>query len=147
MLSRMATSSSSNSTSSEALPNEPVQPYGIDGWLGYYVLSSIVFVPVLSFLITARTPSGLEHISPLLVAVSVVTGILLLLKKSYALFFVGADLAIRFVCDVYMAYRMLASPHPGMMFRMLFFNLAVILGWFLYFKTSRRVRNTLGRNL
>ena len=76
-----------------------------------------------------------------------VTGILLVLKKPYALFFVGVDLAIRFVCDVYRAYRMLASPHPDMMFRMLFLNLAVILSWFIYFRTSRRVRNTLGRNL
>jgi hypothetical protein len=76
-----------------------------------------------------------------------VAGLLLLLKKPYALFFVGADLAIRFVCDVYRAYRMLASPHPDMMFGTLFVNLAVILGWFLYFRISRRVRNTLGRNL
>jgi hypothetical protein len=42
---------------------------------------------------------------------------------------------------------MLSSAHFGTILSALAINLAVNIGWFLYFKTSLRVRNTFGRNL
>jgi len=96
-----------------------------------------------------KTTTDLRSISLFLTAIGMVSGILLLQKRPYALYLVGADIALRVIYAIVLTYRKLAFPPSSLVitFSVLFFNLSVNLAWFFYFKTSVRVRNTLGRNL
>ena len=85
----------------------------------------------------------------MIVATGAASGFLLLRKKASALYFIAFDLALRLLYMLDWSYSRLRS-HPlhlrGILI-VLLYQLIAIVAWFFYFKMSRRVRNTLGKNL
>jgi hypothetical protein len=85
----------------------------------------------------SRETSDLRSISLFLAAIGMISGILLLQERPYALYLVGADIALRVIYAILLTYRKLAFPPSNLViiFTVLFINLSVNLGWFFYFKT------------
>ncbi|HEY1994218.1 MAG TPA: hypothetical protein VGG81_07425 [Edaphobacter sp.] len=137
-------------------PNEHY-PTPIGGWLLIYGLSRGVLEPV-SFVFTfQKLPSPAEKVFEICFAMAGFVAVLLIGKRhSIALKLIGVDLVLRACFTATVFLRMLLHPSSDVYRNsarwltaplVATVGLAFTLAWFLYFKTSTHVRETLGRNL
>ena len=131
----------------------------VNGWLLLYVVlkfasAAFSLIPLAAFYLVrggyALHPSGASSTTLLLtslvgVCVSLSAAIGILRTSRWAVSVVGLDLIFNFIVLAFGAYLHGLSS-PAFLLRE-FIQLAILLAWFEYFRTSRRVRNTLGRNL
>jgi hypothetical protein len=131
----------------------------VNGWLLLYVVlkfasASFSLVPLAAFYLVrggyAFHLSGPPSIALLItgivgVCIGLSAAIGILRTSRWAVSVVGLDLFFNFIVLAFGAYLHGLSS-PAFLLRE-FIQLAILLAWFEYFRTSRRVRNTLGRNL
>ena len=129
----------------------------ISGWLFIYCLSRAILEPVYFTYTFAKLPEPAEKLFEVCFAISGLAAVYFIYKRSSTAFkAIGLDLTFRafFTCCVFLrlslhplhignstaAHLIAALITAGIQW-------AIALAWFLYLKTSKRVRITFGRNL
>jgi len=135
----------------------------VDGWLLLYVMlkylaafwgAAAIGVAFYVSSINRRPLSHALDLSLLLVAVGILTGVsaatAILRTSHWALQFVGLDLLYSAVAQIIAAAVAIVNGVGSQQFPPLLkavIQLGVLCAWFMYFRESRRVHATLGRNL
>ncbi len=143
--------------------NEEEDLNDVDGWLLIYVILNYLAAFEgataigVAFYVSNINRHPLSHallLQLLLVAVGILASVAaataVLRTSHWALKFVGLDLLYAAVTDIIAAIVLIANGVGSQQFPLLlktFVQLAVLCAWFMYFRESRRVHATLGRNL
>lgn len=143
--------------------NEEEDLNDVDGWLLIYVIlnylaafegAAAIGVAVYVSTTNRHPLSHAVDLSLLLVAVGILTSVAaataVLRTSHWALQLVGLDLLYAAVADIIAAIIAIANGVafagvPPLLRTIV--QLAVLCAWFMYFRESRRVHSTLGRNL
>jgi hypothetical protein len=143
--------------------NEEEDLNDVDGWLLIYVIlkylaafwgTAMIGVQFYVSTINRRPLSHALDLPLLLMAVGILTSVAaataVLRTSHWALQLVGLDLLYSAVAQIIAAIALIAIVVGSQQFPLLLrtiVQLAVLCAWFMYFRESRRVHATLGRNL
>ncbi len=121
----------------------------VEGWLLFYCISRTILSPSYLLLTTHNMhPFFLILINVTVSVVGLIAGVAVWKRSSTALRIVAIDLSFRLITLVVFATWQLANHRsPRSVLTVGAWALAFVLAWFLYFRTSKRVLLTLGRNL
>jgi hypothetical protein len=135
----------------------------VDGWLLLYVMlkylaafwgAAAIGVAFYVASINRRPLSHALDLSLLLVAVGILTGVsaatAVLRASHWALQLVGLDLLYSALAEIIAVVVAIANGVGSQQFPLFLrtvIQLGVLCAWFMYFRESRRVHATLGRNL
>ncbi len=122
--------------------------YDVSGWLLFYAVvrigiaaAALIFVGAGIFV----TDTSIPYLRLIPVFTGLAAGICIVRTSTWAIPVVALDMAVNLVFLVTIAFqRGLHSPTVLLQEAV---QLTIFYAWFEYFRTSRRVRNTLGRNL
>jgi hypothetical protein len=120
----------------------------VAGWLFVYIF--ICFIAALSFFWLKTHSTAVYWLGVIYAVVSLATAISLMLRLRYALILVATQIGLRYVSLFYVLFldvRIHHLAHPANEITQFAVAIALNTIWFLYFRTSRRVRNVFGRNL
>ena len=137
-----------NPTYSPIISWRGVGPH-VEGWLLFYCISRTILSPsYLLLTIHNMHPLFLILLNVTAAIVGLIAGASVWRRSSTALRIVAIDLVFRLIMLVAVATWQLAS-HRSLrsVLTVGAWALAFVLAWFLYFRTSKRVLLTLGRNL
>jgi|HubBroStandDraft_3_1064219.scaffolds.fasta_scaffold498070_1 hypothetical protein len=135
----------------------------VDGWLLIYVIlkylsafwvTAMIGVQFYVAYINRRPLSHVLDLPLLLMAVGILTSVAaataVLRTSHWALQLVGLDLLYAAMANIIVAILVIVNGVGSQQFPLLaraVVQLAVLSAWFMYFRESRRVHATLGRNL
>jgi|SRR5580704_18883292 hypothetical protein len=135
----------------------------VDGWLLIYVIlkylsafwvTAMIGVQFYVAYINRRPLSHVLDLPLLLMAVGILTSVAaataVLRTSHWALQLVGLDLLYAAMANIVVAILVIVNGVGSQQFPLLaraVVQLAVLSAWFMYFRESRRVHATLGRNL
>jgi hypothetical protein len=122
--------------------------YDVNGWLLFYAVIRIGLAAAALIFVGAgvfATQTSIPSLRLIPVFTGLAAGIFIVRTSSWAIPAVALDMAVSLAFFVTTAFQMgLRSPAVLLQEAI---QLAIFYAWFEYFRTSRRVRNTLGRNL
>jgi hypothetical protein len=126
----------------------------VDGWLQFYAVIRIA-IAVLSLVLVWTGLPGVPatlHYLYLIIAVSLIpvfsglaAGIGIVRTSSWAITAVAVDMAVNLAFIAVEDFQ--NGLHSPLVLLREAIQLAILYAWFQYFRTSKRVRNALGRNL
>ena len=122
--------------------------YDVSGWLLFYAvirigLAAAVLIFVGAGILAAHT--SIPYVDLIPVFTGLAAGICVVRASTWAIPAVALDMAVSLAFFITTAFqRGLRSPAVLLEEAI---KLAIFCAWFEYFRTSRRVRNSLGRNL
>ena len=133
----------------EAVEKDPKEKRltGVEGWLALFVVLDLFqAIYSLSQLNNPYVSYPASHLASAIL--QFVTVSLIVAKSRYALWLVGTQLAIGLIAGVWtVVVSVLQTKHVMPYTAIFVLGLSANIAWYLYFKTSRRVRYTLGSNL
>ena len=120
----------------------------VNGWLLFYAIIRIGLAAIALLLVGAGllgAPTNPHYLYLIPVFTALVAGIGIVRTISWAIPAVAVDMAVSLTLFATAAFQM--GSHSPIVLLEEAAKLAILYAWFEYFRTSRRVRNTLGRNL
>ncbi len=129
----------------------------IGGWLLYYCISRSALEPLYFVWTARRLSSPIEVWIEVFFALAGIFAVFLIAKRRQTAFvWIGSDLILRLFFGVAVLVRKYLRPvtQPNQkidphLIALIIFAIGLVgpIGWFLYFKLSKRVRAVLGRNI
>jgi hypothetical protein len=137
-----------------AIAGRAAGPTGVAGWLLFFCLASAILRPLAIIglvMPTLKATSPYTYMVLALTAFGMILGTLLWMGKPEALPYVrlllGSELILIAVRVVRTFMMHLPSPNRSVLVAKDVTVAFIPVLWYVYFRTSRRVRNTYGRNI
>ncbi len=129
--------------------DERAKYYGVRGWLLFFCVISVLYFPAEVLNHFAQAPKGIyAAIRSILAALSFNAGVRLFFIKASGIEWVRLFFVLRLIVGIVLLWGIMQSA--GIATDRFFTELATLgslIAWWSYFRYSRRVRVTYGRNI